>query len=391
MSFSSVWSGMWRKGERLYALLVFLVVALEAYALAVLVLAFSAQLFRLSGAPSAWNALLQAFFLTGLVLLVLSAYILVYHVYTIQKEAQDSEAYRRFLDLFTEALFTGGDPPPPPWPPAALEALLHLRETLKGEMGERVADWLRQARPPWVPKLKMRWPGRYERLEALEALGLARLPETLEAILPYLHHPDPILRLAAARAGARTAQGEGVLRLGEALLSAGLPRGALLEALLLLEERAEPAAALLLERGGKEEAWAALEAIGRLRLHALGEKVLPFLEAEDPELQAAAMRALHRLGYPPLGYEGAVLGLLRSGEEFLRLQAVRLLPLLPQALAQRALWEALKDPSFYVRRAAAEALRALGGEALEEAAKTHPDPYGRAMAAQVLREGAWRP
>ncbi|BAW01591.1 hypothetical protein TTMY_1195 [Thermus thermophilus] len=55
-------------------------------------------------------------------------------------------------------------------------------------------------------------------------------------------------------------------------------------------------------------------------------------------------------------------------------------------MARRGLWGALSDPSFYVRRAAAEGLKELGLEALAEAARAHPDPYGRAMAGQVLRE-----
>lgn len=380
---------MWRKGEHLYALLVLLVVVLEAYALVALVLTFSSQLFHWADSSLVWSALLQALFLTGMSLLILSAFVLTYHAYTAKKEAWDKVAFQRFLNLFADALFSGTDPPPLPWPPVALEALLRLRETLKGEMGEKVADWLRQARPPWIRWLRSRWASRSRRLEALEALGLASLPETLEDILPYLRHPDPVLRLAAARAAARTAQGEGVLQLGEALLSTGLARGGLLET-LLLEERAEPVTALFLERGGKEEAWAALEAIGRLRLHALAERVLPFLKVDDPELQAAALRALYRLEYLPSGYEEVILGFLRSEKEFLRIQATRLLPLLPHAQAQQALWEALKDPSFYVRRAAAEALKTLDQRALNEAAEAHPDPYGRAMAAQVLREGVWR-
>jgi len=376
---------MWRRGERLYALLVFLVVALEALALGGLVWVFSGRLLGVFDYPTARLHLLRALLLTALALVVLGAYVLVYHAYTALKEARDKALYGRYLSAFTEALFSGTEPPPPPWPEPALEALLHLRETLKGEMGEKVAQWLRRGRPPWAFRLKSRWASRPERLEALEALGLARLPETLEAILPYLEHRDPVLRLAAAR----VAQGEGVLHLGEALLKAGLPRGALLEVFLLLEDRAEPVVALFLEKGGRGEVWAALEAIGRLHLHGLAERVLPFLEAEDPEVQAAALRALARLGYPPVGYEDVVLGLLRREEEFLRVHAARLLPLLPQNLARRALWEALKDASFYVRRAAVEALASLDLELLRKAGEAHPDPYGRAMAAQVLREVAW--
>jgi len=381
---------MWRRGEQLYALLVLLVVALEAYALGALVILFSARLLGQAAFAQLQAGLLQILALTALLLVLLGAYVLAYHVYSASREAWERETFDRWLRLFTEALFGGASLPPPPWPEPALWVLLRLREMLKGEAGEKVADWLRGASPPWARLLRRRFPTKPERLQALEALGLARLPETLEVILPYLGHQDPVLRLAAARAGARVAQGKGVLRLGQALLASGLSRGALLEALLLLEGRAPPVAELFLKKGDKEAVWAALEALGRLRLHSLAEKVPPFLEAEDPEIQAAALRALARLGCPPSGREGVVLSLLRQGEEFVRVQAARLLPLLPPGLARRALWEALKDPSFYVRRAAAEALAALDAQALREAAGGHPDPYGRAMAAQVLREMAWR-
>ncbi|SDE43639.1 hypothetical protein SAMN04488243_101193 [Thermus arciformis] len=377
---------MWRRGERLYALLVFGVVALEALALGQLVGVFSARLFSLLGVSLAYRALLQALFLTGLALVLLSAYILLYHAYTALREERDRRAYEEWLGRFARALFEEEPLPPPPWPRPALEALLRLRETLQGDLAKRLTLWLRQAGLPWARALRGRWASRPARLEALEALAQARLPETLGLVLPYLEHPDPVLRLAAARAGARIAQGEGVEALARALLASGLPRGALLEALLLLEERALPVVALFLEKGGREERWAALEALGRLKLHPLAERIASFLEDPDPELRAAALRALWRLGFLPPGLEGAVLAHLKAPEEFLRLQAVRLLPLLGGALARRGLWGALSDPSFYVRRAAAEGLKELGLEALAEAARAHPDPYGRAMAGQVLRE-----
>lgn len=379
---------MWRRGERLYALLVVLVVFLEALALGGLVVAFSGRIFNLLGSPVAYRALFQALVLTGLALTFLSAYILLYHAYTASKERLDRKAYEDWLARFTEALFNEEPPPPPPWPRTALEALLNLREMLKGEFSERIANWLRQVYPHWIRLLKSRWASRPARLEALDALAQARLPETLEAILPYLSHRDPVLRLGAARAGARVAQGEGLGRLAAALLEAGLPRGALLEVLLLLEERATPVVEALLSRGGREEVWAALEAIGRLKLVALAERVLPFLDHPDPELKAAAMRALYRMRYPPKGYEGLLLAALKDQQEFLRAHAARLMALLGNELAQRALWKALSDPSFYVRRAAAEGLLLMNRGFLARAAEGHPDPFGRAMAQQVLREAA---
>lgn len=379
---------MWRRGERLYALLVFLVLLLEALALGQLVLVFSARLFSLLSLPLAHRTLLQALLLTGLSLALLSAYVLLYHAYTQAKEGRDRRAYEEWLGRFTRALWGEEPLPPPPWPRPALEALLHLKEMLQGEFAERLTSWLRQAGPPWGRVLRGRFYSRPARLEALEALAQARLPETLDLVLPYLKHPDPVLRLAAARAGARIAQGEGVEALARALLGAGLPRGALLEALLLLEERAPSAVDLLLREGGGEERWAALEALGRLKLHGLAERMVPFLGDPDPELRAAALRALWRLGFVPPGLEEVVLAHLQAPEEFLRLQAARLLPLLGRPLARKALWRALSDPSFYVRRAAAEGLKELGLEVLAQAAREHPDPYGRAMAQQVLREAA---
>jgi HEAT repeat protein len=184
------------------------------------------------------------------------------------------------------------------------------------------------------------------------------------------------------------AQGEGLGCLAAALLEAGLPRGALLEVLLLLEERVTPVVEALLSRGGREEVWAALEAIGRLKLVALAERVLPFLDHPDPELKAAAMRALYRMRFPPKGYEGFLLAALKDEQEFLRAHAARLMALFGNELAQRVLWKALSDPSFYVRRAAAEGLLLMNRGFLARAAEGHPDPFGRAMAQQVLREAA---
>lgn len=56
---------MWRRGERLYALLVFLVVVLESLALGGLVAVFSGRLFNLFGYPVAYQALFCALLLTG--------------------------------------------------------------------------------------------------------------------------------------------------------------------------------------------------------------------------------------------------------------------------------------------------------------------------------------
>ncbi|GAA6746733.1 HEAT repeat domain-containing protein [Thermus brockianus] len=375
---------MWRPGEGLYALVVFLVVLLEALALGYLVLTLTARLFGLLGYGETLGALLLGLALTGLALVLLGAYALLYHAYTAWREGQEERLRERYLERFAQALLEGGSPPPFPWPKEAFAALLALRESLKGDLGQALLPWLRLGLPRWERALKGPLASRARRLEALDALAQARLPEAFPLVLPYLAHPDPVLRLGAARSGARLVGEQDLEAFAEALLRAALPRGALLEVLLLLEGRAEPVVRRLLKAGGREEVGAALEALGRLKLHSLAEEALAFLHHPDPEVRAAAMRALWRLEYPPLGHEEAVLAALEAEEEFVRLQAVRLLPLLGEPLARRALWRALSDPSFYVRRAAAEALKALNPALLERAAEAHPDPYGRAMAKQVL-------
>ncbi|GAB5603825.1 hypothetical protein FJNA_23510 [Thermus sp. FJN-A] len=377
---------MWRRGEGVYALIVASVVSLEALALGGLVLVFSARLWGAVGyGPVAWT-LWQSLALTGLALGVLSGYVLLYHTYTAWREGRARAAYQAWLARFTEALLEEKEPPSPPWPEEAVEALLALRESLRGEYGERLSAWLREVLPRWRRRLLGRFASRATRLEALDALAQARLAEALPLVLPYLRHPDPVLRLAAARAASRLAPKEAALALASGLLQAALPRGALLEVLLLLEDRADPVVRHFLEEGGGEEAWAALEALGRLRLLGLAGEAERFLHHPDPELRAAAMRALARLGYAPEGLWEVVLAHLQAPEDFLRLQAVRLLPLVGGEVARRALWRALSDPSFYVRRGAAEALRSLDPGLLRQAAQAHPDPYGRAMAEQVLRK-----
>jgi hypothetical protein len=55
-----------------------------------------------------------------------------------------------------------------------------------------------------------------------------------------------------------------------------------------------------------------------------------------------------------------------------------------------ALYEALGDRSWWVRRAAAESLAARdawGVDALKKASVSHPDRFARDMAAQVLLDG----
>jgi HEAT repeat protein len=84
-----------------------------------------------------------------------------------------------------------------------------------------------------------------------------------------------------------------------------------------------------------------------------------------------------------------VLSALEDRVEFVRIHAAAAARLLPREQAFPVLWERLGDPSWWVRRAASEALARLGRAGLAElgrAAASHPDRFGRDMAAQSLRD-----
>jgi len=132
---------------------------------------------------------------------------------------------------------------------------------------------------------------------------------------------------------------------------------------------------------------ACLDAVGRLGLVQLAYEVGSRITHRDPEVRAAALRALGRLRRVPTRSRDAVIIALADDTEFVRIQAARAAAFIPELNAVTELSHALGDPSWWVRRAAAESLLARddwGLRALQEAAVSHLDRFARDMAAQVL-------
>jgi HEAT repeat protein len=130
-----------------------------------------------------------------------------------------------------------------------------------------------------------------------------------------------------------------------------------------------------------------LDTAGRLKALDLAEQVAPFCGHPNPEVRAAALRALSLIGILPPGSEQAAAVALIDPVEYVRIQATRTASLLPRVAAERALWDLLADESWWVRRAAAKALLTLGTDGpaiLERAGRSHQDRFGRHMAIQVL-------
>jgi HEAT repeat protein len=126
--------------------------------------------------------------------------------------------------------------------------------------------------------------------------------------------------------------------------------------------------------------------LGRAREHAAVRSIASHLRYPEPEVRAAALRALRSLGLLPPGFPGLVLPLLADPAVGVRVQAVHTVALLSEAQAVDALWNALGDSAWQVRLAAAQSLAQVGAGAwLERAAASHPDRFARHMARAVQR------
>jgi len=438
---------VWRRyGDVLYAILLSVVLTAEAAALAALTWMFLPGLAGLFPQLDLRTMLLAAVAVTAMALVVVAGWVLAYHSFSARRERLHLEALDVWAERWVRVVVERRSRPEPPIRGAAVEALLDLREVLRGEEGERVDELIRfygvakalvseASRPRrrgvgrLLPQNSRRSPHRIaERLDALEALAKARLPEAFPAMLGLLADPQITVRLMALRGLARTIarmptqtdKHRSAAALCDRLRVADLPGGAIEECFLLLEDTAPMVLRNLLERPelssftvdewaadtrgmrrqGKAPGFrtrgpgsllrAALDATGRLKLLDLGERVGEFVAYQDPEVRAAAIRALGRLGYLPAPAEPGLVAALEDPVEFVRVQAAHAAVLLAPETAATALWELLGDRSWWARRAAGESLAQITGIGVRElgrAARSHPDRYARQMAVQILLDG----
>jgi HEAT repeat protein len=391
---------MWRRwGDYLYALMVLVVFGAEASALVALSVGFLARLFGLLPYTRLLQLLTAVVLLTCVSLAVVMQHVLLYYAASAWHERTRKERAAHWTDLLVRWLFDRSVPLPNRLPREGAEALLDLRETVKGEDGRALADLVTRFSIDrrLVQRARARSLG--GRLQAIEGLAKARLPSALPAAYQLLDDPSPVVRYMATRVIARTladmpadaARDREVRRFVEVLRTTDLPSGVVEESLLLLDDAALPVVRALLtapETRAKVSR-AALEAAGRLDLRALAPAVLPYIEDPNPELRAAALQCVPRLHASSPALADAITRASEGPLEFVRVQATHALSSLEPARALPTLWNRLEDASWWVRRAAAEALAALGplGRAeLERVVESHPDKYARQMARHVLQE-----
>jgi len=308
---------MWRRyGDAIYTLVTFAIFGFETLALGALSVSF--LLGRTTGIASTpvEGVLLATLTSTASALALLGFFLLGYHFTSTLRDRWHVEQ----LDAWTErwiGLALEDTPAeqiadgsmPRRLPRAAVDAVLSLLEVVKGEEGDRLKAVLARHGVDRLLLRHLRSGHLTARLDAIESLGKARLPQAFDALLGLLEHPKPVVRRMAVRAAASTLaamtpepgpEGPGG-RFTAALKGASLKSGVAQESLLLLETRAGAVLRDLLAEPdlGDRLRWVALETTGRLGLADMAGEVAASTTHPDPELRAAAFRALHRLGSVP--------------------------------------------------------------------------------------------
>lgn len=391
---------MWRRyGDVAFATVFAVAVSLEAIPLAILTWTLAARLFGDHGPARFGSVLLAAVGSAAAALLILTTYVLSYQHLSDRRVRLVGERRQVWVARWLRVL-DGADPEPNgPLERPAVDALVVLSETLRGERSTRIAELLE--RYDAVVRLRREAVhGRAAgRLDAIAALSSARVPSALPTLIEAVRDPNLAVSVAAARAAARTlariddvvGRVRGAMDLVAAAEAGRLPYGVLEEVVVLSEDSASSVIDALLMSASRRPAAlrAALDGIGRLQLLVFAEEVVPYLLHPDLEVRAAALRAVNRLGFLPPSSRGIVVTALHDPVDFIRIHATAAARLLPRPQAVSLLTHALGDRSWWVRRAAADALVALGPGGLAqlgEAARDHPDRFARDMAAQALRD-----
>jgi HEAT repeat protein len=397
---------MWRRyGDAAYTLMTLAIFGFETLALGALSLVFLLGAAGGFASTPVEEILLAVVTSTGSALALLGLYLLSYHFISAMRDRHHAGQLDSWTEWWVGLALTDPSQPgangsgPPRLPRVAVDSVLSLLDAVKGEEGDRLKEALSSH---GVDSRFLRRVGHGHltaRLDAIEGLGKARLPHALEPLLELFNHAKPVVRRMAARAAAGTlaimppqdGPEDPHARFVDALRRADLQPGVVQESLLLLETRAGPILSELLADPDLSDTlrWVVLETTGRLGLAAMADQVAASGAHPDPEIRAATLRALRRLGSVPEGTEAMVLDAVGDDVDFVRVQAAHAAAFVPAELALPVLEPRLEDPSWWVRRAAAGSMANLGEDgvaAVKRAAETHPDPAAREMAVQILLE-----
>lgn len=315
-------------------------------------------------------------------------------------------ALKRQIEQWTNQLFPdllSHKGPPQTLPFSGQLALLSLRETLRGEESELALSWIREKGLPRLYIGKLRKLGsRTSKINTLELIAKARIPEAIPELVMLLKHRSSLLRIHTSWALGRCISDqhrspeEWVVpkeAIAIALSESGLTAGLLEKSLILMGDNAR---FIILELLKPEVPLpilcSAINAAGLLELLELAEPIGRLLNHPNPEVKAATLRFCNKVGLLPDGAEEILEQNLQSPVEFVRVQSVRALVLVAPARATVLLHNSLTDASWWVRRASAECLEQLGPvglQTLRYCAYFHQDRFARQTCLQLMLDRGW--
>ena len=299
---------MWRKyGDLGYSILVLAIFVLEVLVMAALTGAFVLKAEGRLTVRVLASVVGAAVGASAVGLLSISAYILAYHFISAIYQRQRQQRLRTWTEKWGEAML-GGPRPPRLGGRDAWEALLNVREAVSGPEAEIIVAELRFRGTGRMLK-RLRSSRKHQRLEALEELARARLPETFNVTLAASRDTVMFVRSMALRAAARVlaVMGKGadrdhaIIGLAAAIQGPDLPTVLIDEVLLLLEDAAPAVIEILfsLEPAPPAMVKAAIGHTGRPHLAGPGSHLRPALRPPDPALRPAVLPRLCRLANRP--------------------------------------------------------------------------------------------
>jgi HEAT repeat protein len=359
----------------------------------------AAGIFGSSGGARIGGVLLGVVGSTAAALLLVTTYVLAYQHVSARHQLGRAQRRQEWVARWLGVLSGATVEPAGGLETEAVEALLALRETFRGSESARVAELLERHGAVVELERRTEHGSMSGRLDAIVALSNARIPSALMTLVNGVYDSNQLISIASARAAARTLarvddlfdRDRGAAALARAIETQELPYGIVEEVVVLAEESATSLIAVMLQhdRPRAPTVRAALDGIGRLKLLIFAEEVVPFLTHADDEVRGAALRAVSGLGFLPEASHGVVIAALADDVDFIRIHATAAARLLPQMHALSLLNDRLGDRSWWVRRAAADALVGLGPAGLAQlgrAAREHDDRFARDMAEQALRD-----
>jgi HEAT repeat protein len=260
------------------------------------------------------------------------------------------------------------DPPPPPngrFEQRVLRRdLVALLPSVKGEAATRLAEVFAACGLVAVAHRDLDARDSLTRIRAADALGALRVRDAEPWLIARLHHHDPLLRMACARALAELGAVDELPKIMGALAEVNADPGDVAEVMLAFGMPGLPFLTEMLAAGSPSERRSAAVALGHIAARQVLPELTRTLDDPDHELVADAARALGQIG--DINATAALVALLRDGRPwFVRVSAAAALGALEDPAAAPALVQELDAEDWDLRNAAARSLVALDSDGLD--------------------------